>query len=70
MKIEDRLDYYDILDNKVTSFGYAGYECLVCGRKIVASAPPYRKGSARGLGGNARGAMTNHIKAHMRRGEV
>ncbi len=74
MNIEDRLDYYEILENKVDVWGRAGYECLICGRKISANGKRNNlmdySNSFRGLAGNARGAMTNHLKAHMRRGEV
>ena len=72
--IEDRLDYFDILETKVKDWGRHGYECLVCGRKI--SATGFKNGymdnssHSRGLTGNARGAMTNHLKGHMHRGEI
>jgi len=73
-KIEDRLDYFQVLDNNAKPWGIHGYECLICGRKISAASSRrnYMDTSNlhRGLTGNARGAMTNHIKAHMRKGEI
>jgi len=72
--IEDRLDYFYLLETKVKPWGRHGYECLVCGRKISASSQERghmdTDSHHRGLTGNARGAMTNHLKAHMRRGEI
>lgn len=73
-RIEDRADYFDILEQKAKPWGRHGYECLICGKQISASShkSSYMDTSshARGLTGNARGAMTNHLKGHMRRGEV
>lgn len=71
---EDRLDYFDILENKVKPWGVVGYECLVCGKQISANSDRQSlmdfSNSRRGLAGNARGAMTNHLKAHMRHGDI
>lgn len=39
-----------------------GYECLMCGKRII---PMDSKGR-----GNAAGRMRRHIEAHYRRGEV
>jgi len=73
-KIEDRLDYFELLETKAKPWGRHGYECLVCGRQISASSSMRNymdcSNLHRGLTGNARGAMTSHIKAHMRRGEI
>jgi len=73
-QIEDRLDYFQVLKNNAKPWGRHGYECLVCGRKISAASRCDNcmdvDSHHRGLTGNARGAMTSHIKAHMRRGEI
>jgi len=73
-RIEDRLDYFELLEAKAKPWGRHGYECLVCGRKISASSirngPLDVSAHPRGLTGNARGAMTNHLKGHMRKGEI
>ena len=74
MDVENRQDYYEILDSKVKDCGRHGYECLVCGRKISASSSRANlmdtSSHSTGLTGNARGAMTNHLKGHMRKNEV
>lgn len=73
--IENRLDYYQVLETKVECWGCHGYECLVCGKKISASSRKSRSymdtsSHSRGLTANSRGAMTNHLKSHMRKGEI
>ena len=73
MDIEDRLDYFDILE-KYTGRKLYGYKCLVpnCGREIsaVRDKTNLMDYGARPNMGNARGAMTNHLKGNMRRGEI
>ena len=70
-QIEDRLDYFDILE-KYAERRIRVYRCLVCGREIGAIRRQYNllDYGARPNMGNARGAMTNHLKAHMRKGEI
>ena len=73
MKVEDRPDYFDIIEKYAEWLQY-GYRCLVegCG-KIIESSFEASLNSAenkRFSRGNLRGAMTNHLKGHMRRGEI
>jgi len=69
--IEDRLDYYEVFE-KYAERRINDYKCLICGMCISAT----REGQSpldvniRSNMGNARGAMTNHLKGHMRRREV
>lgn len=73
MKVEDRPDYFDIQEMYAERL-YYGYKCLVpdCG-KIIEMGRDFgmilEKRSKLNMG-NARGAMTNHLKGHMRRGEI
>jgi len=71
MDIEDRLDYFDVLENYAER-RLRDYKCLVCGTVISASRKKHNllDYGVRPNMGNARGAMTNHLKAHMRRGEI
>lgn len=71
--IEDRLDYFDVLE-KYAERRIRVYRCLVpgCGREIGAMRGPQNllDYGARSNMGNARGAMTNHLRGHMRRGDI
>lgn len=73
-EIITRPDFYTVLSERVVPWGAFGYECLICGKKISACSFKlnYMDTARRvsGLTGNARGAMTNHLKGHMRRGDV
>jgi len=73
-EFEDRSDYFDILEQKAERLD-CGYRCLVdgCGKVIEPTWETLwrlRNTGKRASQGNLRGAMTNHLKAHMRRGEI
>lgn len=72
--IEERADYFEILERYAERL-LCGYRCLVEGcEKIIE--PSFETilrlntAGKRASQGNLRGAMTNHLKGHMRRGEV
>lgn len=70
--IEDRVDYFVILKDYAER-KLRVYKCLKCGREIGACRRIQNlldNYGARPNMGNARGAMTNHLKAHMRKGEL
>lgn len=73
VKVEDRPDYFEIIEKYAQRLQY-GYKCLVegCGKIIE---PTFEstlnsRDSKRSNFGNLRGSMTRHLEAHMRRGEI
>lgn len=72
--IEDRVDYFEILEMYAERLS-SGYRCLVdgCDKIIEPSFETMwrlKETGKRASQGNLRGAMTNHLKGHMRRGQI
>jgi len=72
--IEDRIDYFEVLERYAERLT-CGYRCLVegCDKVIEPSFEALwrlRNTGKRASQGNLRGAMTNHLKAHMRKGQI